>query len=84
MAGVGQVGCLPGNRAVVGIAVEDSQTLVGRGGGDGEVHPGTPPAFTGAPPSVRPADDRQRHSYVRWVVAVWWAGERMRSSARAV
>jgi len=35
---LGQVGCMPGNSAVVGIVVEDSQAVVGRSGGDDEVH----------------------------------------------
>ncbi len=35
---LGQVGCVSGNSAVVGIVMEDDQTVVGRGGSDDEVH----------------------------------------------
>ncbi len=35
---LGQVGRVPGNSAVVGIVMEDGQAVVGRGGGDDEVH----------------------------------------------
>ncbi|MDQ0688783.1 hypothetical protein QF032_007821 [Streptomyces achromogenes] len=37
---LGQVGCVPGNGPVVGVIMEDSQTVMGRGGGDDEVHSG--------------------------------------------
>ncbi|GAA2389258.1 hypothetical protein GCM10010255_17030 [Streptomyces coeruleofuscus] len=37
---LGQVGRVPGNGPVVGVIMEDSEAVMGRGGGDDEVHSG--------------------------------------------